>query len=85
MLSLPFFLFLMTAIASILTLNTLQRSDNLKFVAIGLVITVLVYYFKDLSLALGLTDRVPLILAIWSPVIALSLFTFIGVLQINEK
>ena len=85
MLSLPFFLFLMTAIASILTLNTLQRSDNLKFVAIGLIITVLVYYFKDLSLALGLTDRVPLILAIWSPVIALSLFTFIGVLQINEK
>ena len=75
----------MTAIASILTLNTLQRSDNLKFVAIGLIITVLVYYFKDLSLALGLTDRVPLILAIWSPVIALSLFTFIGVLQINEK
>jgi lipopolysaccharide export system permease protein len=85
MLSLPFFLFLMTAIASILTLNTLQRSDNLKFAAIGLIITVLVYYFKDLSLALGLTDRVPLILAIWSPVIALSLFTFIGVLQINEK
>jgi lipopolysaccharide export system permease protein len=75
----------MTAIASILTLNTLQRSDNLKFAAIGLIITVLVYYFKDLSLALGLTDRVPLILAIWSPVIALSLFTFIGVLQINEK
>ena len=57
----------MTAIASILTLNTLQRSD-LKFVAIGLVITVLVYYFKDLSLALGHTDGVPLILAIWSPV-----------------
>ena len=85
MLSLPFFLFLMTSIASILTLNTLQRSDNLKFVAIGLIITVLVYYFKDLSLALGLTDRVPLILAIWSPIIALSLFTFIGVLQINEK
>jgi len=44
-----------------------------------------IYYFKDLSLALGITDRVPLILAIWSPVLALSLFTFIGVLQINEK
>ena len=85
MLSLPFFLFLMTAIASILTLNTLQRSDNLKFVAIGLIITVLVYYFKDLSLALGQTDRIPLILSIWAPVIALSLFIFVGVLQINEK
>tara|TARA_B100001057_G_scaffold65750_1_gene59492 strand:- start:160 stop:1248 length:1089 start_codon:yes stop_codon:yes gene_type:complete len=85
MLSLPFFLFLMTAIASILTMNTLKRSDNLKFITIGLIVTVIIYYFKDLSLALGITDRVPLILAIWSPVLALSLFTFIGVLQINEK
>ena len=44
-----------------------------------------VYYFKDLSIALGQTDRIPLALSIWAPIIALSLFTFIGVLQINEK
>ena len=85
MLVLPFFLFLMTAIASILTMNTLKKSDNLRFMVLGLVISVLVYYFKDLSIALGQTDRIPLALSIWAPVIALSLFTFIGVLQINEK
>ena len=85
MLTLPFFLFLMTAIASILTMNTLKKSDNLKFIILGLVISVLVYYFKDLSIALGQTDRIPLTLSIWAPIIALSLFTFIGVLQINEK
>mgnify|MGYP005677979581 CR=1 FL=1 len=85
MLTLPFFLFLMTAIASILTMNTLKKSDNLKFVVLGLIISVLVYYFKDLSIALGQTDRIPLALSIWAPIIALSLFTFIGVLQINEK
>ena len=85
MLTLPFFLFLMTAIASILTMNTLKKSDNLKFIVLGLVISVLVYYFKDLSIALGQTDRIPLALSIWAPILALSLFTFIGVLQINEK
>lgn len=85
LLSLPFFLFLMTALAAILTLNTLKKSDNFKFIVLGIIICVLIYYFKDLSLALGQTDRVPLILAIWSPIIALSFFTFIGVLQINEK
>ncbi len=85
MLSLPFFLLMMTAIAAILTMNTLKRSDNFKFIILGLIITVLVFYFKDLSLALGQTNRIPLILAVWAPVIALSLFTFIGVLQINEK
>ena len=85
MLSLPFFLFLMTALASIFTMNTLKKSDNLKLITLGLITCVLTFYFKDLSLALGQTDRIPLVLAIWAPVIALSLFTFIGVLQINEK
>ena len=85
MLSLPFFLFMMTALAAILTLNTLKKSDNLKFIIIGLLISVFIFYLKDLSIALGQTDRIPLILAVWAPVIALSLFAFIGVLQINEK
>ena len=85
MLSLPFFLFCMTALASIFTMNTLKKSDNFKLIILGLVTCVLTFYFKDLSLALGQTGRIPLILAVWAPVLALGLFTFIGVLQINEK
>ena len=85
LLSLPFFLFLMTALASILTMNTLKKSNNFRFIIVGLILTVLIFYLKDLSIALGQTDRLPLILSIWSPVIALSFFIFIGVLQINEK
>ena len=86
MLSLPFFLFLMTALSSVLTMGTLKKSDNFKFIILGLILTVLIFYFfKDLSIALGQTDRIPLILSVWAPVIALSFFIFIGVLQINEK
>ncbi len=84
-LTLPFFLFLMTGIASILTMNTLAKSDNFKFILLGIIISVIIFYLKDLSLALGKTDRIPLTLAIWTPIIVLSIFTFIGVLQINEK
>ena len=75
MLSLPFFLFLMTALAAILTMNTLKKSDGFRFIILGLIVSVLIYYLKDLSLALGQTIGVPLILAIWAPIIALS-FTF---------
>tara|TARA_A100001015_G_scaffold305404_1_gene398087 strand:+ start:1595 stop:2683 length:1089 start_codon:yes stop_codon:yes gene_type:complete len=85
MLSLPFFLFLMTALASILTMNTLKKSDNLKFIIVGLVASVAIFYLKDLSLALGQTDKIPLVLAIWAPILILSFLTLIGVLQINEK
>tara|TARA_B100000963_G_C22486316_1_gene607092 strand:- start:566 stop:1003 length:438 start_codon:yes stop_codon:yes gene_type:complete len=85
LLTIPFFLFVMTALASILTLNTLKRSDNFKFIIIGIVVSVIVFYFKDFSLALGQTDRIPLIVSVWVPVVVLSLFAFIGVIQINEK
>ena len=85
LLSLPFYLFLMTALASIFTMNTLKKSDNFKLITIGLLTCVLTFYLKDLSIALGQTDRISLILAIWAPIIALSFFTFIGVLQINER
>ena len=85
MLVLPFLLFLMTSIASILTMHTLKKSENFKFILPGLIICVLIFYLKDLFLALGKTGRLSETLSIWSPVLTLSLFTFIGVLQINEK
>ena len=85
MLVLPFFLLLMTGLASVFTMNTMKKSDNFRLIILGLITSVLTFYLKDLSLALGQTDRIPLVLAIWAPIIALSLFTFIGVLQINEK
>lgn len=85
MMTLPFYLCVMTALASILTLHTMKNSDNFKFIIIGLIVTVIVYYLKDLSFALGKTDRIPLILSIWTPIIALSFFTLIGIIQINEK
>ena len=47
LLSMPFFLFLMTSLAAILTMNTLKRSDNIKYIIIGLLVSVLTFYFKD--------------------------------------
>ncbi len=85
MLSLPFFLFMMTALASILTMNTLKKSNNFTYIVVGIIACVAVYYFKDLSLALGKTDRVSLSLAAWIPVAVIGLFSSIGILQINEK
>jgi len=85
MLSLPFFLFIMTALASTLTMNALKRSNNFTFLIVGLIACVAVYYFKDLSLALGQTNRISLSLAAWIPVVTVGLFSSIGILQINEK
>ena len=85
MLSMPFFLFIMTALASILIMSTLKRSNNFRFIIVGIIVCVIIYYLKDLSIALGQTNRISLTLAAWIPIIVIGMFSFVGILQINEK
>ena len=85
MLSMPFFLFIMTALASILIMNTLKQANKTKIIIFGIFSCVLIYYLKDLSIALGQTNRIPITLAYWMPIIIIGLFSSIGILQINEK
>ena len=85
MLSMPFFLFIMTSLASILVMNTLKKSNNVKFIFAGIIFCVIIFYLKDLSVALGQTNRISLTLATWMPVIVIGIICSIGILQINEK
>jgi len=85
MLSMPFFLFIMTALASILIMNTLKKANKTKIIIFGIFSCVMIYYLKDLSIALGQTNRIPITLAYWMPIIIIGLFSFVGILQINEK
>ena len=48
---------MMTALAAILTFNALKKSDNIKFIVVGLLKRIN-FYFKDLSIALGQTERI---------------------------
>ena len=83
--ALPFFLFLMVVLAAIFTIGTLKDRQNFYYVLISILTCIIVYYFKDLSIALGKTERINLILSIWMPVLAIGLICSIGVIQINEK
>ena len=85
MLSMPFFLFIMSALACIMALGTLKRSNNVRFIFVGIITCVIIYYLKDLSIALGQTNRISLKLSNWIPIISIGIFSLIGVLQINEK
>ena len=63
----------------------LKKSNNMKFIFAGIILCVIIFYLKDLSVALGQTNRIPLTLATWIPVIVIGMFSSIGILQINEK
>ncbi len=83
-LALPFFLALMTILASIFTMNN-KASNNINYLMIGVLTCAIVYYMKDLSVALGKSDRLSPEMSVWIPIIIIGLFNSIGLLQINEK
>ena len=84
-LSLPFFLIVMVLLAGIFTLGSNERKQNTYYLILAIIISVVIFYFKNFSTALGTTERIPLLVSVWSPVIVLSLFCSVGVMQINEK
>ena len=84
-LSLPFFLVLMVCLAGIFTLNSNDTRQNTYYLLLSIIACVIIFYFKNFSTALGATERIPLLLSVWSPIIILSLFCSVGIIQINEK
>ena len=84
-LSLPFFLILMVCLAGIFTLGSNDKKQNTYYLLLAISIVVVVFYFKNFSTALGTTERIPLLVSVWSPIIILSIFCLAGVMQINEK
>ena len=75
----------MTALASILIMSTLKRANKAKIIIIGIFSCVIIYYLKDLSIALGQTSRISLTLSYWMPIIIIGIISFVGILQINEN
>ncbi len=84
-LSLPFFLILMVCLASMFTLNSNERRQNTYYILLSILLCVVIFYFKNFSTALGTTEKIPMIVSVWSPVIILTLFCTVGVMQINDK
>tara|TARA_B100000029_G_scaffold268481_1_gene263962 strand:- start:6047 stop:7135 length:1089 start_codon:yes stop_codon:yes gene_type:complete len=84
-LSLPFFLVLMVFLAGIFTLNDNEKKQNTYYILLSIIACVTIFFLNNFSNALGVTEKIPLLVSVWAPVIILSLFCSVGVLQIYDK
>ena len=75
----------MVVLAAIFTIGSLKNKPNFYYMLVSILTCVAIYYFKDLSIALGQTEKISLFLSVWMPIIVVSLFCSIGVIEINEK
>ena len=75
----------MVVLASIFSIGSKKSKQNYYYILLSILVSVVIFYFKDLSIALGETGKISLVLSVWMPIMVISLFCLIGVIQINEK
>ena len=81
----PLFLVIMTILSSIIMLNTKKSNSKVIKIIIGLFFSVVIYYINNFFNVMGSTEKLPLLISIWTPIIFLSLINLIMILNINEK
>ena len=81
----PLFLVIMTILSAIIMLNTKKNSSKVLKIIIGLFFSVVIYYINNFFNVMGSTEKLPLMVSIWTPIIFLSLINLIMLVNINEK
>jgi len=81
----PILMIIMTILSSIIMLNTKKSSSKVLKIIIGLFFSVIIYYINNFFNVMGSTEKLPLMVSIWTPIIFLSLVNFIMLVNINEK
>ena len=83
--SYPFYLTIMTLFGSIVMLNIKRNKSKIFHIILGTLFSVFIYYINYFSSLLGQNEKLPEVLSIWLPLIIISLFCAIGLVNINEK
>ena len=84
-LSFPFYLCLMTILASIIMFSFKKQKSNTLKISFGLFLSVLIYYINNFLYVLGKTEKINVILSIWLTIFILTMINYIYTLKINEK
>ena len=83
--SMPIFYGVLTVLSSIIMFNFTQQKSLLFHIMIGILMSVMIYYLNFIFNSLGNNGRIPINVSIFFPLIIVSSFSIIGLVNINEK
>jgi lipopolysaccharide export system permease protein len=84
-LSLPIYLSLMIVLSTVFTLRMNKNYSGTAYILLAIILGILIYFLNDISIAVGLTDKLPIPLSVWTPIIIISFFCVTNLIKINEK
>ncbi len=85
LISYPIYLFLMTLFSSLIMFSIKRFQITTFKIALGLFFSVIIYYVNNFFYVLGSTERIPLIMAIFLPLMILTFINSLMIKNINEK
>ncbi len=83
--SLPIYLGIMVIISAIIMLNIKRDKPYIFHVLLGILLSVIIYYINNIFNVFGLTNKIPIYLSVFFPIIFLSIISTIGLIRVNEK
>jgi len=81
----PFFLLSMVLLSGVFTLGKRSKENNSTYVFIAIITSVLIFYFNDFSAALGKTEKLPIEVSVWMPIVIIFIFGSVGLIHANQK
>ena len=81
----PFFLLSMVLLSSFFTLGTIVSENNWTYVFLAIASSVLIFFFNDFSAILGETEKLPVEISVWMPIVIIFIFSTIGIIHANQK
>ena len=81
----PFFLLSMILLSGVFTLGIRFKENNWTYVFVAIISSVLIFYFNDFSAALGKTEKLPVELSVWKPILIVFIFSTVGLIHANQK
>ncbi len=85
LISFPFYLMIMTVLASTLMINIKHNKSKIFYLIFGILISVIIYYLSFFFEELGKNEQIPLGVSIWIPLIIVMLISTFSLIRINEK
>ena len=83
--AIPIYFSIMVIISSIIMLNIKKNKPYIFHVLLGITLSVIIYYINNIFNIFGLTDKIPIYLSVFFPIIFLSVVAIIGLVRVNEQ
>ena len=76
---------ILTLLSAIIMFRIKKNSSIIFYIAIGFLVSVIIYYLMFFFTSLGNNGKIPISVSVFFPISILSIFSILGIMNVNEK